>query len=550
MSLDQFVTFEINVVNSGVPRAGFGLIGVVTYKTIFPGRSRLYSKSADAVADGYDEQDVEVRALKRILGQAPHPPTVAFIRGTRPPTQHYTLDATAGDNSEYDLTVVGEGFSDTECQYATGAGAEKGQIHGSLVTQLNAVSGKNYTASFAALVYADQNFTANASTEVFTKVTHGLKTGDGPFQVSNSGGALPAGLLAATDYWIIRIDADTFYLATSLANAINGTHLLISDAGTGTQTISDTVNTKRPSDPFTVVATAPGDWFSLEVGDVDLMSIVQDHADPGIADDLDDIVLKDSTWYWLQTNFNSKAMVLAAAEWVEANEKVYLPAVNDSAACTVAVGDSPTDTMFELLDLEYKRTMYQYRESPAAFLDAGMAGLLAPKNPGLWTAKGKSPVGVGAAHLDPTHTANLLARRANSITFEGGRNVTWEGQVASPSYGFFDVIVSLDWLSDAVRKAIFGTQVSLDKVSYTDEDLAVFEAAVNGVIIEAVGPTHKIMAPGDPDNPEDPPPKFTIPKVADIDPSVRALREVPNCELTFRMAGAAHKIFVTATVTF
>ena len=97
-----------------------------------------------------------------------------------------------------------------------------------------------------ALVVADQTFTAANATEIFTAVAHGLLTGDGPFQVSNSGGGLPTGLTAATDYYIIKIDADTFYLAASRALAYVGTAVAITCDGTGTQTISDTADTVRP----------------------------------------------------------------------------------------------------------------------------------------------------------------------------------------------------------------------------------------------------------------------------------------------------------------
>jgi hypothetical protein len=93
-----------------------------------------------------------------------------------------------------------------------------------------------------ALVVADFVFTA-ADTNICTKVAHGLATGDGPVRVSNAGGALPAGLAAATDYWVIRLDADTFSLATTLTLALIGTAVDITDAGTGTQTLSDTADT-------------------------------------------------------------------------------------------------------------------------------------------------------------------------------------------------------------------------------------------------------------------------------------------------------------------
>src|SRR5436190_15496610 len=65
-------------------------------------------------------------------------------------------------------------------------------------------------------------FTANAGTDVCTKVAHGCETGDGASTVSNAGGGLPGGLAAATPYYFIRIDADTFKLATSALNAYLG----------------------------------------------------------------------------------------------------------------------------------------------------------------------------------------------------------------------------------------------------------------------------------------------------------------------------------------
>lgn len=49
---------------------------------------------------------------------------------------------------------------------------------------------------------------------------------------------LPAGLSLATDYYVIRVNDSTFKLATSYANARAGTQINITDAGTGTHTIT------------------------------------------------------------------------------------------------------------------------------------------------------------------------------------------------------------------------------------------------------------------------------------------------------------------------
>lgn len=51
---------------------------------------------------------------------------------------------------------------------------------------------------------------------------------------------LPTPLLTATDYFIIRVSANVIKFATSLANALAGTAVDLTDAGVGTQTITPT----------------------------------------------------------------------------------------------------------------------------------------------------------------------------------------------------------------------------------------------------------------------------------------------------------------------
>lgn len=49
---------------------------------------------------------------------------------------------------------------------------------------------------------------------------------------------LPTGLALNTDYWLVRVSATTARVATSFANAIAGTVIAFTDAGTGTHTLS------------------------------------------------------------------------------------------------------------------------------------------------------------------------------------------------------------------------------------------------------------------------------------------------------------------------
>jgi hypothetical protein len=127
-------------------------------------------------------------------------------------------------------------------------------------------------------VYADQVFTATNSTNVFSAVGHDLEQGDGPFQVTNSGGALPAGLTALTDYWVIVLNANTFQLASSLDNADAGVAVDITTNGTGTQTLVDTPDTERDQDDLPAGFDSETDYYVIKV-DANTIQLATSRAD-------------------------------------------------------------------------------------------------------------------------------------------------------------------------------------------------------------------------------------------------------------------------------
>ncbi|MCC6425635.1 MAG: hypothetical protein IT435_02320 [Phycisphaerales bacterium] len=78
---------------------------------------------------------------------------------------------------------------------------------------------------------------------LLTSADHGKDTGFGPVRLTNSGGALPAGLAGSTDYWMIVVSSSTFRLATSKANALAGVAVEVQDAGSGTHSMRATMQT-------------------------------------------------------------------------------------------------------------------------------------------------------------------------------------------------------------------------------------------------------------------------------------------------------------------
>lgn len=78
----------------------------------------------------------------------------------------------------------------------------------------------------------------NLVTGAITESAHGYLTGD-VGQLSTSG-SLPTGFSASTDYFVIKVDADTYKLASSLANAQAGTPIYPTALGSGNQTFTPT----------------------------------------------------------------------------------------------------------------------------------------------------------------------------------------------------------------------------------------------------------------------------------------------------------------------
>ena len=80
-------------------------------------------------------------------------------------------------------------------------------------------------------------FTASSSSGILLTYTNDFNNLS-KVRFTNSGGPLPTGLTAGTDYWLIRVSATTARVATTLANAIAGTAISFTDAGTGTHTVT------------------------------------------------------------------------------------------------------------------------------------------------------------------------------------------------------------------------------------------------------------------------------------------------------------------------
>jgi hypothetical protein len=71
---------------------------------------------------------------------------------------------------------------------------------------------------------------------VIAEVAHGFVTGL-KVQVTTSD-TLPAGIVALTDYYVIKLTDDTYSLAASYADALAGDEIVVTDQGVGNQTVT------------------------------------------------------------------------------------------------------------------------------------------------------------------------------------------------------------------------------------------------------------------------------------------------------------------------
>jgi hypothetical protein len=530
------VVINLTIQSSGLARNGYGKPLILSHTATFPSRTRDYS-SVLAVAADFASTTAEYRAANVIFAQQPHPTKITIGRAAGTVTQRYDIGISLPQlGGVYTITAKGVGVTDT-------------------------------TVTYTALADLTITSVANAS-DAFTVVAHGMTTGDGPYRLSNSGGGLPTGSAVDTNYWIIKLTADTFSIASSKANAIALTAVNITSDGTGTHTLQrqqndviiaqlvqglsavvganfTTVQTAGAgqTDTLRSTASAANGWFSLEVSDQDLMSCVQSHAAPSdvtLATDLDAILRADQSWYCLLTNYNSSAYVRAAEAWTEANTRIYVWDSCDTAIATTVLSGG-TDVGALSFASGYGASMGEFHTSPADFAAAGWMGRWLPTDPGKATPKFKTLALVRPIVLTDTHKANIRARRMNSYEqVLPDRAFTWEGSVFSNVFKFLDVRRNSDWTSDQAQKAILGVLVGSEIVPETPAGVSKLAGALRGVGDLAFR-QGVFRTPG----------TVTAPDFDTISDTDLADRNLPGLVLSAAFAGAIHTVIpVDVVLTF
>jgi hypothetical protein len=298
-----------------------------------------------------------------------------------------------------------------------------------------------------------------------------------------------------------------------------------------------TLVTATTATAVTITGNAAGAWFSVGVVDPAQIAAEQTHADPGIANDLAAIALENGDFYGLILTTASKAEVLAAAAWVEANGKLYVQASQDTAIVTAAAAGA-TDVAAQAKTSAYARTSVFYHPRPDAFADAALFGKCFPKDPGSLTFKFKTLAGVPAVALTGTQITNAKNKNAMYYTSFGGVPITAEGKVAAGEW--IDVIRDRDHFESRLQTRIFSVLANADKVPFTDRGINLVATEVRGQISDSIA--SGFLA-------DDPTPEIVVPKARNVAAIDKAARNLTGIEFTATIAGAVHALTINGKIT-
>jgi hypothetical protein len=152
-ALSNYVTLTITQTSVGITRAGFGVPMILSYEATFsPDRLRFYTDISGVAADFPTTTSATYRAANAIFGQTPKPAQIAIGRSALKPTLVAQLSAitpTANLTYTYKLNVKGTGFADTTVSFTSDGTPTDAEYAAGMVTALNAVASKNYTATGA-----------------------------------------------------------------------------------------------------------------------------------------------------------------------------------------------------------------------------------------------------------------------------------------------------------------------------------------------------------------------------------------------------------------
>lgn len=505
MPLQDFVNVVITTQANRATGPGFGIPLILSHSATWTERVRTYS-SLSAVALDFAATTPEYLMAAAIFSQNPSPPKIKIGRCAFKPTERWAVTPVAVDAATYKATVIGTDRVEHPVSYVAGTMLDL-PFTGQTVNFTAGLTVTGGSSGAKAIILSIQADAGATGTIRVVGIRGTFTNGEALSDTGSGNGTLGTQAAVVT--------------AATVPEIVNGLRSKIDALGLGI-TNSDQTTYLR------VLSNTAGAFFSLYVDDERKLGLAMDHADPGMAADLDEILKEDKDWWLAVEPFPSAATVEAIAAWAEANERYYLTVTQDSEAIQ-HVPTSATDVMGAVKTSGYMRTGTLYKRKAHQFADAAWAGAVLPLVSGSEEWGKKTLAGIDADTLTDTQIANVKGKNGNIYTTVAGIDVTQDGHSASGEW--IDVVRFRDWLASDMSIRIFGHMAAVPKIPFTDPGIALIQADVlaslkTGVDVGGLS--------GDPDDA----PACTVPRARDVSPADRAARTLTGVQWTARLAGA------------
>lgn len=265
-----------------------------------------------------------------------------------------------------------------------------------------------------------------------------------------------------------------------------------------------------------------------------------------MATDLSAIRDEDNAWYSLHLTERTKARVLAAAEWTETQEKIFVTASSEAAILTP--GDS-TDIISLLKAAQYFRTAIAYQANAnTEYPDVAWASRVLTIQPGAETWALKRLASVTPDNLSGTQKNTIEGKGGNHFQFyQPTIALTNPGKTAAGEW--IDVIRFRDYLKDLIQTNMVQMMINRNKVPYTDEGLQLLGTNLRGSL--RTGQQVGGIAPDEvaADGTARPGFNMTVPLSSEVDDVTKASR-IAYLEFNARIAGAIHMVEITGALAY
>lgn len=236
---------------------------------------------------------------------------------------------------------------------------------------------------------------------------------------------------------------------------------------------------------------------------------------------LSNLLLSHSDWYFLVCTSQTDEVLTALADWTEGQGKVYFASTSNKSLGTT---------------LNKLQTVILVHNEPATYPAEAWVGVLAPMDPGTYTATFKTLREIPASNYNATDINNIHTANGNTYIREGGVNITSNGKTTGGEW--FDIIQSQHYLNARITENVFSLLVRMPKVPFDAGGIAMtvaeVERAIKGAPAGMVAQDEggKLI--------------YTIvaPDINEISAEDKASRVLPGIKWRITLAGAVEKVNV------